>query len=58
MPTATVCNQITASHVQMVKGIAKEGKMVLRAHMVKMGDAMMRAKRASAIRMYEIVFIV
>jgi hypothetical protein len=41
-----------------VKGIAKEGKMVLRDQMVKKGDAMMRAKRASAIRMYVNVFIV
>jgi hypothetical protein len=58
MPTATVWSQITANHVQMVKGIAKEGKTVLRAQMVKKGEIMMRAKRASAIRMYVNEFIV
>jgi len=42
----------------MVRGMAREGKTVLRAQMVKKGDAIMRAKRASAIRMYVNVFIV
>jgi hypothetical protein len=42
----------------MLRGIAKEGKTVLRAHMVKKGDMAIRTKRANAIRTYVSVFIV
>jgi len=38
--------------------MAKEGKTVLSAQMVKKGEIMMRAKRVSAIRMYVNEFIV
>jgi hypothetical protein len=42
----------------MLRGIAREGKMVLRAHMVRMGDTKMRAKTKSTMRIIEDVFIV
>ena len=53
-----VCSQHTASQVQMLRGIAREGKMVLRAHMVRIGDTKMRAKTKKTKRMIEDVFIV
>jgi len=42
----------------MLRGIAKEGKTVLRAHMVRIGDTKMRAKTKSTMRAIEVVFIV
>jgi hypothetical protein len=42
----------------MLRGIAKEGKTVLRAHMVRIGDTKMRAKTKRTKRMIEDVFIV
>jgi glutamate synthase domain-containing protein 1 len=42
----------------MLRGIAKEGKTVLRAHMVRIGDTKMRAKTKSTMRTIEDVFIV
>jgi hypothetical protein len=41
-----------------VKGIAREGKIVLRAHMVRKGDTATSTKRARAMRMYVRAFIV
>jgi predicted hotdog family 3-hydroxylacyl-ACP dehydratase len=42
----------------MLRGIAREGKMVLRAHMVRIGDTITRARTKSAMRTIEDVFIV
>jgi hypothetical protein len=42
----------------MLRGIAKEGKTVLRAQMVKKGLTTIRAIRARAMRIYVNVFIV
>jgi hypothetical protein len=42
----------------MLRGIAREGKTVLRAHMVRIGDTKMRAKTRSTMRAIENVFIV
>jgi hypothetical protein len=42
----------------MLRGIAKEGKTVLRAHMVRIGDTKIRAKTKIAMRTIEDVFIV
>jgi hypothetical protein len=42
----------------MLRGIAREGKTVLRAHMVRIGDTKMRAKTKSTMRAIEVVFIV
>jgi hypothetical protein len=42
----------------MFKGIAREGKTVLRAQIVAIGDTKMRAKTKSTMRTIEDVFIV
>jgi hypothetical protein len=42
----------------MVRGIAREGKTVLRAQMVMKGDTIMRTRTRSPKRMIEDVFIV
>ena len=52
------CSQHTASQVQIVRGIAREGKTVLRAQMVRMGDTKRSTKTKSTMRTIEDVFIV
>jgi hypothetical protein len=42
----------------MLRGIAREGKTVLRAQMVAIGDTITRARTRSPKRMIEDVFIV
>jgi hypothetical protein len=42
----------------MLRGIAKEGKTVLRAQIVAIGDTKMRAKTKRTMRTIEDVFIV
>jgi hypothetical protein len=42
----------------MLRGMAREGKTVLRAQMVRIGDTKMRAKTKIAMRTIEDVFIV
>jgi hypothetical protein len=42
----------------MVRGMAREGKIVLRAHMVMKGDTIMRTNTKSPKRMIEDVFII
>jgi hypothetical protein len=42
----------------MLRGMAREGKTVLRAQMVRIGDTKIRAKTKIAMRNIEDVFIV
>jgi hypothetical protein len=52
-----MCSQHTESQVQMLRGMAREGKRVLRAPIVRMGDMNTRTSIRSNRRMNVVVFI-
>jgi len=53
-----MCSQSTANQVQTLRGIAREGKTVLRAQMVRIGDTKRSTRMSSPKSRTEDVFIV